>query len=274
MMYVHPAVADRLLMETGETIASLSRKAEGLGPGDVVVSQPGAQVELELLVEMGPSLEEKYYTVTGYLPGQGAEVGMDDDVIMVSAYYDGLGVSPDGTLYPGANDNLSSVALMLELARVLQEGPYAPDKTIVFAAWAGGERFEGFSVDNTMAAKVGFHRLNVEAVLELSGVGGGRGKAIALGSGTSFRLARLIESAARRVGVAVTTRGGGPHSDLPSGIGFGGREALSAFISWDGSDALAHLPQDDVAHLEPAKLEDVGKTLSLVLTVLSREAEY
>jgi Zn-dependent M28 family amino/carboxypeptidase len=99
---------------------------------------------------------------------------MDDDVIIVSASYDGLGVGPDGIHYPGANDNLSAVGVMLEMARVLKEGPYKPDKTIVFVAWAGGERLEGFSVVNAMSAKVGFNLLNVEAVLELSGVGGSR----------------------------------------------------------------------------------------------------
>ncbi len=163
---------------------------------------------------------------------------------------------------------------MLELARILEEGPYAPDKRIIFVAWAGGERMEGLSVVNIMNAKVGFHRLNVESVLELSGVGGGSGEAIALGSGTSFRLTRLIESAASRVGVDVTTLGRDTHFGLPTRIGFGQRNALTAYVSWDGSDELAHLPDDTLVNLEPQKMESVGKTLALVLTVLSRESEY
>jgi peptide/nickel transport system permease protein len=274
MMFIHPDLADRLLAGTGSTWASLQRAAEDLAPGETVLSQPGAEVELEIHVKAGDDLQEKYYNVIGYIPGQGAAMGMDDDVIIVSAYYDGLGVGPDATLYPGANDNLSAVGVMLELARLLKEGPYAPDKTIVFAAWAGGERMEGFSVVNTMGAKVGFNLLNVEAVLELSGVGGGRGNAIALGSGTSFRLTRLIEAAAGRVGVDVTTRGQDPHFGLPARIGFGERDALSAYVSWDGSKELAHLPQDNLANLEPDKMESLGKTLALVLTVLSRETDY
>jgi hypothetical protein len=273
-MYIHPDIADRLLAGTGYTWEGLLQEAEALDPGEMVVTGTGGAVELELQVELGGSLEEKYYNVIGYIAGQGSEMGMDDDVVMVSAFYDGLGVGPDGTLYSGANDNLSGVAMMLELARILQEGPYAPDKTIVFAAWAGGERMEGLSVVNIMSAKVGFHRLNVESVLELTGVGGGSGEAIALGSGTSFRLTRLIESAAGRVGVDVTTRGRDPHFGLPTRIGFGDRSALTALISWDGSDALAHLADDNLANLEPEKLESLGETLTLVLTVLSRETEY
>ena len=274
MMYITAEAADRLLAEGGTSLATLEQAAQDLAPGEVVVSPPGAEVELQIVAERGSSLEEKYYNVIGYIPGQGSEMGMDDDVIMVSASYAGLGVGPEGTLYPGANDNLSAVGVMLELARILQEGPYAPDKTIMFVAWAGGERMEGLSVVNIMNAKVGFHRLNVESVLELSGVGGGSGEAIALGSGTSFRLTRLIESAASRVGVDVTTRGRDTHFGLPTRIGFGERNALTAYISWDGSDEMAHLPDDTLVNLEPLKMESVGKTLALVLTVLSRESEY
>ncbi len=125
-----------------------------------------------------------------------------------------------------------------------------------------------------MSAKIGFNLLNVEAVIELSGVGGGSGQAIALGQGTSFRLTRLIEAAAAKTGVSVTTRGTDPHFGLPRAIGFGQRDALSAYVSWDGSDQGVHLPTDTVANLDPEAIDSVGRTMSLVLTVLSRETEY
>jgi len=43
--------------------------------------------------------------VIGFIPGGRAAEGLDDQAIIISAYYDGLGVSPDGVLYSGANDN-------------------------------------------------------------------------------------------------------------------------------------------------------------------------
>lgn len=274
MLMIDPALADRLLAASGSSLEDLDRRSRELRAGEVYLTEPGLEVEFEIPVEMGPDLEEKYISVIGYIPGQGAEMDMDDDVILVSAYYDGLGTAPDGTLYPGANDNLSGVATLLELARVLQDGDYAPDKTIVFVAWAGGERWEGFSVVDAMSAKIGFNLLNVEAVIELSGVGGGSGGGIALGQGTSFRLTRLIEAAAGKTGTAVTTRGTDPHFGMPRALGFGQRDALSAYVSWDGSDELAHLPLDSPENLDPDALESVGRTMSLVLTVVSRETEY
>ncbi len=79
-------------------------------------------------------------------PGGSAGFSADQQVIVVSAYYDGLGVGPDGKVYPGANDNASGVATMLEIARAIKNGPYPPEKTILFVAWAPGERQEGFSL--------------------------------------------------------------------------------------------------------------------------------
>jgi hypothetical protein len=65
-----------------------------------------------------------------------------------------------------------------------------------------------------------------------------------------------------------------PHFGLPSRLGYGERDALSALVSWDGSNEVAHLPDDNVGNLEPEKMESLGKVMSLVLSVLSRETEY
>jgi Zn-dependent M28 family amino/carboxypeptidase len=62
---------------------------------------------------------------------------LSEQVIIVSAYHDGLGDQPDGILYPGANDNASGVARMLEMPRQLMASPYEPKKTVMFVAWAG-----------------------------------------------------------------------------------------------------------------------------------------
>ena len=187
-----------------------------------------------------------YYNVIGYIPGTGAQMdrrrgrGLDSQVIMVGAYCDGLGVGPDGTLYPSANDNASGVAAMLEMARLMKESPYQPKKTIVFVAWSGGERQEGLSVKNVMNAKIGFPTLSVESVIELSGLGAGDGKEVALGEGSSYRLTQLYQKAADRLGVATTTRGRGPHFGAQAATAFGGRDALSLYVSWNGSDRTAH----------------------------------
>jgi hypothetical protein len=219
-------------------------------------------------------------TIIGFIAGTGAQeevtpgVLLSNQVILVSAYYDGVGMGLDGTLYPGANDNASGVATMLEIARVLKGAPYPPKRTIVFVAWPDAERYESLSVSNAMNADPGLRQLAVEAVVELSGVGAGGGKGISLGQGSSYRLVQLFQKAARRLGVATTTRGRGPHFGMYTDPGYGGRSALTAYVSWDGSDRTAHTPEDTFEAIDPKKLEQVGRTTLLAVTVLSREKEY
>ena len=50
--------------------------------------------------------------------------------------------------------------MMLELARLMKESVYQPDKTVLFVAWAGGERQEGLSVVNVLNARPGASALN------------------------------------------------------------------------------------------------------------------
>jgi len=278
VMVITPEVAERLLATVSSSLDEMDILGARLQPGEVALTDPAVPVRLATIAE--ENLSDEYYNVIGFIPGTGAAMGpgkgkgLDNQVIMVSAYYDGLGVGPDGTLYPGANDNGSGVAAMLEMARVLKEAPYQPKKTVVFVAWAGGERSEGLSVSNVMSAKTGFRLLAREAVIELSGVGAGDGKGIALGQGSSFRLVQLFQKAADRVGASTTTRGRGPHYGMFARPGFGGRSALTAYVSWDGSDQTAHTPEDTFEAIDPQKLERVGQTTLLALTVLSREVDY
>jgi hypothetical protein len=163
---------------------------------------------------------------------------------------------------------------MLEMARVLNQGAYQPEKTVVFVAWTGGERGDNLSVRDVMNAKLGFSSLTVETVIELSGVGAGDGQGIALGDGSSHRLVKLYQRAAGRMGVSTTTRGRGPHFGMHVRPESRNESALPIYVSWDGSDRTAHTPEDTVEAIDPEKLEGVGQTTLLTLTVLSREVEY
>jgi Zn-dependent M28 family amino/carboxypeptidase len=83
-------------------------------------------------------------TAAGKQDGEGANVlglcpGTDPALPMfvVSAHYDHVGVR-DGQVYPGADDNASGVAVILELAAHCQKAPFR--HTILFAAWDAEER--------------------------------------------------------------------------------------------------------------------------------------
>lgn len=79
--------------------------------------------------------------VVGYLPGAVAD--RLNEVVIVSAHYDHLGVrtADDGTrhVHPGAYDNASGVALMLEVAEALAGAPARPPRPFLFVATTAEE---------------------------------------------------------------------------------------------------------------------------------------
>jgi hypothetical protein len=274
-MIISPEVADSLLKTAGSSLAELDDLRSTLEPGQMKLTREGTQVSISLQPRRADDfLNEEYINIIGVIPGEGHFMGTENQVIIVSAYYDGLGTDLNGTVYPGANDNASGVAMMLELARLMKESPYQPEKTVLFVAWAGGERQEGLSVVNVLNARPGASELTVESVIELSGVGYGTGDSINLGNDSSYRLVKLFQEAASRYNLSTTTRGRGPHYGMPLPTAFGGREAMTLSVSWDGSDSLAHTPGDTAAIIDPAKLYDIGSSTYLTLLILCRETEY
>lgn len=77
--------------------------------------------------------------VVGVLPG--GDPALRSETVVVSAHYDHVGVRQavnGDSIYNGADDNASGVVTILEVARLLGQGP-APRRTVVFVAFTGEE---------------------------------------------------------------------------------------------------------------------------------------
>lgn len=83
--------------------------------------------------------EESYKTanVVGYIPG--TDELLKDEYIIIGGHMDHVGDNLNGTYNPGAFDNASGTAAMLEIARVIAENDIKPKKTLVFIAFNGEE---------------------------------------------------------------------------------------------------------------------------------------
>ncbi|PJA07945.1 MAG: aminopeptidase [Flavobacteriales bacterium CG_4_10_14_0_2_um_filter_32_8] len=91
---------------------------------------------LSITVEINQKLESKYQSqnVIGYVEG----TEFSDSFIVVSAHYDHLGAMGNDVFFPGANDNASGVAMLLNLAyHYTHKDP--PKKTVVFIAFGAEE---------------------------------------------------------------------------------------------------------------------------------------
>jgi len=88
----------------------------------------------EISYEVKSQFIEDYKTqnLIAYIPGE------VDSCIMYSAHYDHLGFMGD-KMYPGANDNASGVAMVLNLARHFKSIKKKPYYTLVFALFSAEE---------------------------------------------------------------------------------------------------------------------------------------
>lgn len=98
------------------------------------------------------------YNVIATLPG---EMGYDS-VCVMGAHYDSiLGSGNPFASAPGANDNASGVAAMLETARVMKLNKYQPRNTIRFVAFAAEELGLLGSSDYATKMRTGFEKIMV-----------------------------------------------------------------------------------------------------------------
>ena len=95
----------------------------------------GKKARMEVKVEHDAECIGK--NVLGMIRGTDPDVG--DEIIVLGAHLDHLGVR-FGQVYPGADDNASGSAVVMETARVMMANQVQPRRTIVFACWGGEER--------------------------------------------------------------------------------------------------------------------------------------
>ena len=88
---------------------------------------------VRLHAQVTPWQTSRTWNVLGKLAGTSEE----EQVILLSAHLDHLGVK-NGKTYPGADDDASGTVAVMELARALAAGP-RPRRTVVFALWGSEE---------------------------------------------------------------------------------------------------------------------------------------
>lgn len=283
VLTITDAVADRLLAGVGLTAAEARRQATALLPDEVLSVRTEETVRMAAQGTVHTDGEALH--VLGHLPAvEGQNLG--GRMIVVLAQYDMPPSSPDGVLYPGANDNASGVALMLEVIRTMQETGYRPYKTFLFVAYAaeGSERgnpIDPLAVNDYLEAKLGFTgNFEIEAIVDLRGLGGAGGGAegrLAVESSGSLRLANHFVASARRVGTPVVRVG----TPLDINVVFdqaqtvaAGQEAPTVGIRWEGWQTTARTPADAPAAVDESVLRQAGRAVSLGLMVLGRETDY
>lgn len=200
--------------------------------------------------------------VLGVLPGSDPQLAQE--VIIVGAHLDHLGSLPDGTIYPGANDDASGVGVLLEIARLWHERDYRPRRTVLFAAWNAEEM--GLLGSAYYVAHPVYPLEKTRAMLQLDMVGRGRGYyiSVAADEAQDALIMAHLDNAARQVEGRVTFDQYLAGSDHDS---FHRRGIPAVMLAWERTEG-AHLPGDTADSIDLNKLRATGRVTALALMTM------
>jgi len=195
------AAADRLLAAAGaEDVAALQRRIDDSGRPDSFA----LPLAVELTVEWQmPSISGR--NVVAILPG--SDPVLQQEAVLIGAHYDHLGRGDEGSafggagqIHPGADDNASGTAAMLEVAESLAAERVAPKRSVLFVAFSGEEK----GLIGSLALAEQATRRHVVAMVNLDMVGRMRAGAVEVGASTTAREWEAIVNAANAEKLALT----------------------------------------------------------------------
>jgi Zn-dependent M28 family amino/carboxypeptidase len=249
--WVSPEVVGDLLQGSGRSLDTLSMD-----------NTPGAlttRVSFEVEVaheEACPSAICWGRNVLGILPGRDPEYA--DEIVIIGGHFDHMGQGPDGTFWPGANDDASGIAVFLEIARSWHEQGYVPRRSVLFAAWDAEE--QGLLGSRHYVANPRLPLENTLAMIQLDMVGIGGEEVFAAGRGLIEEITAAAE--AYELEVFLADGAGSDHVPfLEAGI-------PAAILSWNTGERIGetyHRTSDVPAAIELEYLEWTGKITEMVV---------
>jgi peptide/nickel transport system permease protein len=257
-LLIGESAARQLLAQAALNLDDLRAKMEA---GEELV----LPTELRIRLTYGLVYEKVLATnVIGYIPG--LDVQSQGERILVATTYTGS-LAQDGLISPGADENASGVAVMLETARLMQDLGMVPKRTVVFAAFdeGGGGRF-------VIKPALPTRRSDIWTAVIVHGVGAGKRRLARLEAGAG--LARAFDQSARRFRTRTeeldTWRFFFIYND--SRLRWGDPTVHTSYqglaVTRAGDD-LSGTPADTVEHLDSELLAEAGQAVAHFVMVLS-----
>ena len=199
--------------------------------------------------------------VVALLPGSDPDVA--DELVIIGAHYDHLGLGGDGSLDPdamgvvhnGADDNASGSAALIEVAQRLSQGARRPGRSVLFLGFTGEEKGLWGSAHYVRNPLVPLERAT--AMLNMDMVGRLEGRTLTvMGVGTAEEWTEVLTAAnqtlERPLRIATSPDGFGP-SDHSSFYG----EGIPVLHFFSNTHEDYHRPSDDFDKIDGEGLEDI-----------------
>ena len=131
-LWLDPSAADDILKPAGRSLRSFQEDM------DQALAARSSETGTMITIEMYPRLSDATASnVLAWWSGSDPELGKE--TIVLGAHHDHFG-SQGGLVFPGADDNASGTAVLLEIARALATTGIRPKRSILFLSFAGEEQ--------------------------------------------------------------------------------------------------------------------------------------
>ena len=242
------AAADQLLRARDLDLGELqSQIDEYQAPASVAL---GTRARVEVETRYDP--EAPTWNVVGILPSQDGSYDLES--VILGAHLDHVGLQAGQAHFPGANDNASGCAAVLEIAEAFVQGGIKPRRNVVFVLFAGEE--SGLVGSRFHAEHPARDLNNTAAMLNFDCVGCGDG--IRIGGGKSAPLlwgyALQQDAQDRNLMVPKTWHGGGADATP-----FFEKGLPTLYFVTTNSYAHLHKPTDTVETLNGEVFEAITR---------------
>ena len=262
-------VADALLAPAGASLAAMANAIDrALAPQSFVVAGVRVAVEVTLVRERRSTAN-----VIGIL--RGGDPALKDAAVVIGAHYDHLGLGGEGSLapdsvgvvHPGADDNASGTAAVMELARGFAAAGAQP-RTLVFVAFAGEEMGLLGSAEYVRRPPIALDR--TVAMVNLDMVGRPRqGEVYVAGVDSGSGLRALVSDAAQGLSLHPALRGDPFAPSDQTSFYAGGRPVLFLFT---GAHEDYHRPSDTWDKIDAPGLAAVTAFAGRIVAALAAVA--
>ena len=194
LLNVQASVGDKLLQPLGLTVAEAVKRINEKG---LPISAPlNATAEVSASIEPNRGVARN---VVGFIPG--SDPALRDEVIVIGAHYDHLGygevgsLAPEpGDIHPGADDNASGTAAIMELARLLAQNRDRLKRSVLVIAFSAEE--EGLLGAEYFVQNPTVPRENIVAMLNFDMVGRMTNNRVSIsGVGTAAEWESILKAA-------------------------------------------------------------------------------
>jgi peptide/nickel transport system permease protein len=270
---IQPSVAQALVAIDELTIADLFYFEDGGNQLDEGWFSRDLSAQLHMSLELLPEVPHVVNNIIGYLPG--SDFDHAQELVVLFASYDGAGVDPDGTIFPGANHNASGIATLLELARHWQEESLDPRRPVLLVAW-GTEVLGNKGIQDYFGERLNFQhllsansnrRVHPFVIFHLDSVGAGE-EALKVSEHIPARYLRLLKVSADEVEIKVLVS-----TDESSSIQDDeGTNIPIVQLGW--AQDVSQSQEDTSDSLTTDRFQDFGETLTFMMVKLLRSMEY